>query len=127
MTTSINPTQILLLAFAGAIGVLLRFGADQFATRLNFQPHTGTFAVNILGCFFAGAVYALAASKGAVSTSTSQILLVGLCGGFTTFSAYALQTLTLMQASSISTAVIYFIVSPLVGFAAAAGGYFLLK
>jgi fluoride exporter len=127
MSSSITTTQVLLITLAGALGVLLRFSADQLMLRFEFQPHIGTFTVNALGCFLAGALYALMASKGTLSPSTSQVLLVGLCGGFTTFSAYALQTLTLAQASSVPTAVIYFIVSPLAGLGAAAIGFTLLR
>ena len=74
----------LLVALGAAVGAPLRFA---LATRLDGRFHTGTFAVNVAGSFLLGLFSALA-----LSSSWSALLATGFCGGFTTYSAFSVQT-----------------------------------
>ena len=59
----------------------------------------GTLVVNVIGCFVIGVVAALAAPEGRLflTANTRLFLMFGICGGFTTFSSFSLQTLNLMR------------------------------
>ena len=107
-----------IVGLMGVVGVLCRFGADQLlATWSKDFPFT-TLLVNLAGCGLAGAIYALSLSRG-LSPHLYAGLLVGFCGGFTTFSAYALQTVTLLEKGRLLQALGYLVVSPVLGLAMA--------
>lgn len=88
------------VALGGAIGSALRFGINRWLTMLlgDTLPW-GTILINMGGSFIIGLFAAL--FEGAAGASTPleirQFVLVGLCGGFTTFSSFSLQTLTLLH------------------------------
>jgi CrcB protein len=85
--------KLVLLAFAGALGTLCRFGLAGFVHRVNGVSFPwGTFAVNIAGCFAAGLFWTLFQNRWPVSGETRTVVLVGFMGAFTTFSAYILET-----------------------------------
>ena len=60
----------------------------------------GTFSANILGSFIIGLVYAFSDRGGALSPEWRIFLAVGFCGGFTTFSSFAYNNLTMLQSSN---------------------------
>jgi CrcB protein len=74
----------------GGLGSMLRF---WLSLRLLSSSHWpwGTWTVNALGCLLAGALFASLDLTRAPMYSTRVLLLVGFCGGFTTFSAFALE------------------------------------
>jgi fluoride exporter len=87
-------TAYLYIAAGGALGSIGRYWmASTIDGRFNTAFPHGTVAVNILGCFIIGM---LAGMQG-LSANIRLFLMVGLCGGFTTFSAFSLQTLTFMR------------------------------
>lgn len=89
------------IALGGAIGTLLRFSINLlFTARFGESLPWGTILINIIGSFAIGLFAALSEQGGrlALSTDLRLFLLVGLCGGFTTFSSFSLQTLALFQA-----------------------------
>ena len=75
---------VLLVALGAAVGAPLRF---VLATRLDGDWHRGTFVANVLGSFLLGLLSALALSGHAMA-----LLGTGFCGGFTTYSSFAVQT-----------------------------------
>ena len=77
-----------------------------------------TLGINILGSFLAGMIYVLSTYRD-MSVNLQAGLLVGFCGGFTTFSAYALQTMTMIERGKVMYALTYFVVSPVIGLLAA--------
>jgi fluoride exporter len=92
--------KLTLLAIAGAVGTLARYWLSGLVQRL--QPTLfpwGTFAVNGLGCFLFGIVWALAEERMVISGQTRLILLVGFMGAFTTFSTFAFETSQLLDDS----------------------------
>src|SRR5262245_26879163 len=85
------------VAVGGAIGSLARHWVNvQMAHRLERSVPYATFVVNIIGCVVIGALAGRAASGRLVLSSTMRtFLFVGVLGGFTTFSSFALDTFTL--------------------------------
>jgi CrcB protein len=91
-------THFALLGLAGAAGTLLRAGCTILATRLfGIGFPWGTLAVNVVGSLVFGLIVGLARTRGTIGISAETILLVGLLGGFTTFSSYACQSLELLE------------------------------
>jgi CrcB protein len=90
--------KILWLSLAGACGTVSRFAICELAAKLKGGPvPLGTLAVNIIGSFFFGLLYASAQSKLNINPETRAILLVGFMGAFTTFSTFAFDTAKLIH------------------------------
>ena len=88
------------IAFGSAIGGMSRYGVSRvFAFWFGETFPWGTLVVNISGCFLIGILSGLTGPDGRmlVSPDFRQFLLVGLCGGYTTFSSFSLQTLALIR------------------------------
>ncbi|MBL8629182.1 MAG: fluoride efflux transporter CrcB [Rhodospirillaceae bacterium] len=85
------------VAVGGAIGSVARYGVGQWAaSAMGSAFPWGTLIVNVVGSFIIGAV----GGSTALPDHLRLLIAVGVCGGFTTFSAFSLQTLTLMQAGA---------------------------
>lgn len=92
--------KLILLALAGALGTLSRYGLAGFVHRFYGSTFPlGTLAVNITGCFIAGLVWTLFESRWPVSGETRTIILIGFMGAFTTFSAMILETSELIRSA----------------------------
>jgi CrcB protein len=90
----------ILVGLGGALGGAARFWISGLvAQRYGETFPLGTLVVNITGSFLVGVFAALTAPDGRwlVSPSVRQFLMIGICGGYTTFSSFSLQTLTLAQ------------------------------
>lgn len=91
----------LLIAAGGALGSVLRHWLSaSIAARLDGPFPWGTFLVNVTGCLLIGFLASLSGPgwKQFTSTEGRAFFLIGLCGGYTTFSAFSLQTLNLFRA-----------------------------
>lgn len=87
-----------LIAFGGAVGALGRAGVSAYAARYWPEaPHWGTLLINVTGCLIMGFLYGLRYSDNThwLGESGRLFLMVGVLGGYTTFSAFGLQTLLL--------------------------------
>lgn len=104
----------LIVAAGGALGAVSRY----LITLLPLNPENGfpvkTFLINIAGCFLIGIVAALAA-KNSLDSKWILFLKVGVCGGFTTFSSFALETEGLIARGGIAVAAAYVILSIVLG------------
>jgi fluoride exporter len=90
---------VLLVGAGGFLGSVARYllsGWVQRAAENSWFPY-GTMAVNILGCIVIGVLAGLAASRGILTPSSRAFLLVGVLGGFTTFSSFSYDTTSLFQ------------------------------
>lgn len=114
----------LAVAMGGALGTLARFAIGVAWARPGAFPWW-TLAINTAGSLLLGVVAGLAA-RGGLATTTSLALSVGLCGGFTTFSTFSVETLALVERGEWRRAVAYVAASVLLGVAAAAIGALLL-
>ncbi len=111
-------STLLAVSLFGLLGVLSRFLIDRTFVDVNAEFPITTFVINMIGCALAGCVYVLS-ERGVLSNQLQLGLLVGFCGGFTTFSAYALQTMTMLERGRLVPAIVYLTVSPILGLAAA--------
>lgn len=110
---------LFILAF-GVLGVACRFGANEWATRhLPFPFPMVTLLINVVGSLAIGAVFVAAVEKQALSEPLRLGLMVGFLGGFTTFSAFSLEVLLLLQWKQNAMAAAYALASPVLGVLAA--------
>lgn len=98
--------RVLLLAFAGALGSLARYGLGGLVQRaFDGGFPLGTLAVNVAGCLLFGIIWTLAEERLLISGETRLILLIGFMGAFTTFSSYAFETSAMLRDAEWSLAV----------------------
>lgn len=86
--------NILLVAMGGAVGSVLRFILQQLNVGSAF-PY-GTVVVNLCGCLLIGLLWGLI-SRNSLNDSTQLLLISGFCGGFTTFSAFSIESMQMLQ------------------------------
>lgn len=105
-----GPLTWAAVAAGGALGSIARFWLAAFVTTLTGPrfPY-GTLLINVLGSFVIGVVagFSLTPTRMGVHPDLRIFLMVGLCGGFTTFSSFSLQTLELAQLDDIGLALMY--------------------
>jgi CrcB protein len=90
---------LVLVGMGGFVGSVLRYvmsGAAFRLTGIAVFP-IGTFAVNVLGCLAIGFLSGLAETRDVIGPQTRIFLMVGLLGGFTTFSTFGFETFTLVR------------------------------
>jgi len=115
--------NVLLVFAGGGAGAALRFLLSTGVQRtISGEFPLGTLTVNLLGCLLAGALWAWAGTRG-LPFSVSVFLFSGFLGGFTTFSAFGLETFALLTEGRWVTAAAYVLVSNLCGLLLATGGY----
>ncbi len=105
--------EISLIAGLSVIGVMLRYGIGLWFDRL-FHPSFpwATFGINLAGSFFIGLMSGFAGRQ-LVSEEWGVAIMVGLLGGFTTFSAFSLETIRLYESGDRLTAGLYLVLSPI--------------
>jgi len=116
--------QILWIALGGAIGAVLRYMMVMGTTwLLPVSFPFGTLLVNVLGCFLIGLVFALFSGSVIFQDTLRPFLVIGILGGFTTFSGYAVELTYLVQSKQVFYALLYVALSNVLGFVAAWYGY----
>lgn len=92
---------ILLVAIGGAVGSVARYlMASSIQKSTGFSFPLGTVLVNILGCFLIGLLYVWLVARPDPRNELRVLLMVGVMGGFTTFSSFSLETVTLLMSGS---------------------------
>jgi len=120
---NINLYTLFIVGLGGFVGSALRFLSIRFVdSKLNAIFPFGTLTVNIVGSFLLGLVYILATRKAGISENARLFLGVGFCGGFTTFSAFAMENFSLIEQKLIGTSLLYIIISVIMGILALAAG-----
>ena len=116
--------RILLVGLAGLSGTLCRYWLSGAVVRRYGEAFPfGTLAVNLLGCFAAGLLFHFMQERQALSETARAVVFVGLLGGFTTFSAYGLQTFTLLREGRPGMAALNVVASNLLGLLLVWAGY----
>jgi len=122
--------SILLVAFGGALGSVARFKLSGWALdhAANWRFPLGTFVVNVLGCLVIGILAGLAVKDGFFSTEARVFLFTGIVGGFTTFSAFELETFQLLRrgeflvaGSNVVLSIVLGLIALWIGFSMVAG------
>ena len=111
---------ILLVAIGGALGSVSRFGLGSLVLQhtLDWKFPAGTFAVNVLGCLAAGLLAGLGQHYDFLTAEVRIFLFTGFLGGFTTFSAFGVETVALLERGDFAVAALYVASSVVVGIAA---------
>ena len=105
----------LAVGFGGFLGSVLRYLLSLFSVKEATIFPVKTFVINILGCAAIGLIAALATRNKSFDTRLLLFLKVGICGGFTTFSSFALESVDLIQSRHPFTAFIYVLLSITLG------------
>lgn len=120
--------KILLAVGAGSfIGGIARYLLALFIqTRSAVAFPFGTLGVNVAGCFLMGLIFALVA-KGTLPADWRPFLATGILGGFTTFSAFSLESAYMLQTEQYGQAMLYISASVLLGLLATFAGMWLVR
>lgn len=116
--------NFLLIGLGGGIGSMFRYATSMLISTKYF-PYA-TLLVNIIGCFIIGIVFAMSIKDEVFLNNWKLFLATGICGGFTTFSAFSLENMGLLQTGKIGLALIYIGLSIVLGIAATFLGYQLM-
>ncbi|HPS56049.1 MAG TPA: fluoride efflux transporter CrcB [Sedimentisphaerales bacterium] len=105
--------QILMVGLGGFLGSVSRYLVTGLAQKISNNPFFpyGTMTVNIIGCFLIGLMAALVQNKGYFGPNVRLFIMVGFIGGFTTFSTFSNETLSLITDGQFFAAAINIIAS----------------
>ena len=107
--------QLLVIGCGGAVGALMRYGLGLRITLLTGSAFPwGTLFVNIFGCFLAGLLLTLFVTRIPLSDLLRNGLQIGLLGGFTTFSAFSIDTIALFDQGLWLRGLLYIVTSVIV-------------
>ncbi len=119
-------TPLLQVALGGAIGASARYLTNITATRVMGHGYPwGTVTVNVLGSFLMGVLVVVLAKKG--GNAYAPLLMTGLLGGFTTFSAFSLDAFVLFERGQAGSAALYVVVSVILSLAGIIAGILLTR
>ena len=119
--------KVLILITGGAIGSALRYWVSMWVQRsMLYSFPFGILSVNVIGSFLIGFCWSLAEDYN-FSVNTRAFLFIGLFGGFTTFSSFALDTMSLMKTGDYKLAFINILASNILGLIAVFLGLLLGK
>ncbi len=119
-------TRFLAVALGGAVGCMLRYGTTLGAARFFGTGFPfGTLIANLAGCLLAGLIFGVTAKHAGFSPLLRVLLLTGFLGGYTTFSSFMAETVTLMQDGSWALAAGNFLANNVAGGVLAIGGIYL--
>jgi fluoride exporter len=118
-------TSCLIVMAGGALGTLARYLLSILALPISRDVPWGTILINVSGSFLIGffGTLTLAHGRYPVSDSVRLFVMIGFCGGYTTFSSFSLQTLDLLRTGALGRATINVSLSVLLCVAAVAVGH----
>jgi len=106
--------SVLVVGFGGGIGSVFRYVLSLLLGKLSGFPYS-TFFVNILGCFIIGIFAGFSENHQCITQNYRLLLITGLCGGFTTFSAFTLENIKLLESGRFFSAILYTSLSIILG------------
>ena len=118
--------RLLILALAGALGTLARYGLGGLVQRIAGPAFPwGTFMVNAIGCFLFGLVWTFSERRLLISPEHRIVILAGFMGAFTTFSSFAFETSRQLQDAQWGFAAANMLLNNIVGIALIYLGFYL--
>ena len=118
---------ILIVGSGSFIGGAARYLISTLMKGESSSFPWGTLTVNLLGCFLIGLLYSIFAKLSTTDNSWCLLLTTGLCGGFTTFSTFANESLAMLQNGNIWGFISYVSISIIAGLGLTALGYYIVK
>ncbi len=119
---------ILLIAIGGGIGSVFRYFTTVIVQKYYASVFPlATFVANILGCLLIGIIIGLLEKNQISNSNLKWFLITGFCGGFTTFSAFGYENITLLQSNNATLMLMYIGTSIIVGMFAIWLGLFITK
>ncbi|MBX3665463.1 MAG: fluoride efflux transporter CrcB [Burkholderiales bacterium] len=123
-----NASNVIAVAFGGAIGSVARYLVGVGSTKLlGFGFPWGTLLINITGSCLLGIIVAVFAIRWNPSQAVQLFLTVGICGGYTTFSTFSLDSQVLMQRGDLWSAAAYIAASVVLSIGALFAGMHLAR
>lgn len=123
-----NAQMLLAVAAGGALGSVGRYlTAGAIGQALGTAWPWGTLAVNVIGGFAIGLLAGLMALRWSVTSELRGFLITGILGGFTTFSAFSIEVMTMVERQDWGPAAGYVVASVLLSLGAAGGGLALAR
>jgi len=120
--------QLLLIGTGGFIGSVARYLVSRLNTRIDWLSiPIGTLTVNVLGSLLIGFLIGISEKSPILTVEWRMFLMVGLCGGFTTFSSFSGENLVLLKNGQILPLLLYTGLSIFLGFIAVYLGYISTK
>ena len=119
--------NILLVFLGGGLGSSLRYLISKYLNQLENSIALGTFTVNILGSLLIGIIMGFALKNDTPSSTLILLVATGFCGGFTTFSAFALENYQLLKTGDVTNFIVYTLGSVALGIVAVFIGIWLVK
>jgi len=112
--------KMLLVAAGGAVGSMARYqiGAWVLARTETWAFPLGTFLVNVFGCLIAGVLIGIDEQRHFLTLELRVLLFTGFLGGFTTFSAFGVETVALVERGAFGVATVYVLSSVIIGLGA---------
>ena len=118
----IKMIECLIVGIGGFAGSILRYLIGLIPVRETWIFPVKTFGINVAGAFIIGVIAGAVLKKGDLDPRLVLLVKVGICGGFTTFSSFALETFDLIKAGNVLTALAYGVFSVAAGIAAVFAG-----
>ncbi|MBQ7933518.1 MAG: fluoride efflux transporter CrcB [Lachnospiraceae bacterium] len=107
--------KMIAVGLGGFIGAVCRYLIGLIPMHERYSFPIKTFGINVLGCIAIGAITVWASKNSSLNPYVLLFLKVGLCGGFTTFSTFALETVDMLKNGNVLMAFIYVLGSVLAG------------
>ena len=120
--------SILFVGIGSFFGGALRYAVSLMMKNITANAFPwATLSVNLIGCFLLGLTFAIFGKYSSVNSTTCLMLATGFCGGFTTFSTFANESLQMLQCGNVIGFVAYILSSIVLGIALVALGYYIFR
>lgn len=119
--------HFLIIFLGGGLGSVLRYWLSKHLNPYFQHFFLGTFSVNILGCFLIGFIMGLSVKSNLLPQNQLLLLVTGFCGGFTTFSTFAMESQLLLKDTGLLHFAFYTLLSIAVGVLSVSAGLWISK